>query len=132
MSQDTAREREELIDDTLIEQGDKGDLLAAVVLEATPKLVRAVRQNGEVIEVTGEGLKPVQSGLTDKSPPNIKLRPGAVIRIVKGAVWEITQLPEVEGAFVALDPRDGAIRALVGSSMLLSVRFSMRSRFSSE
>ena len=28
--------------------------------------------------------------------------------------WEITQLPEVEGAFVALDPRTGAIRALVG------------------
>ena len=109
-----ARERDELIDDTLIEQGDKGDLLAAVVLEASPKLVRAVRQNGEVIEVTGEGLKPVQSGLADKAPPNIKLRPGAVIRIVKGTVWEITQLPEVEGAFVALDPRDGAIRALVG------------------
>jgi len=109
-----ARERDELIDDTLIEQGDKGDLLAAVVLEASPKMVRAVRQNGEVIEVTGEGLKPVQSGLADKAPPNIKLRPGAVIRIVKGSVWEITQLPEVEGAFVALDPRDGAIRALVG------------------
>jgi penicillin-binding protein 1A len=28
--------------------------------------------------------------------------------------WEITQLPEVEGAFVAMDPRDGAIKALVG------------------
>lgn len=28
--------------------------------------------------------------------------------------WEITQLPEVEGAFVALDPRNGAIKALVG------------------
>jgi penicillin-binding protein 1A len=39
-----------------------------------------------------------------------------VIRVVKHAkdTWEITQLPEVEGAFVALDPRDGAIRALVG------------------
>ena len=108
------RERDELIDDTLVEQGDKGDLLAAVVLEASPKMVRAVRQNGEVIEVTGEGLKPVQSGLADKAPPNIKLRPGAVIRIFKGTQWEITQLPEVEGAFVALDPRDGAIRALVG------------------
>jgi penicillin-binding protein 1A len=28
--------------------------------------------------------------------------------------WEITQLPEVEGAFVAMDPRDGAIKAMVG------------------
>jgi penicillin-binding protein 1A len=109
-------ELEDAIDDALIEQGDKGDLLAAVVLEATLKKVRAMRQNSEVLEITGEGLQPVQSGLTDKAPPNIKLRPGAVIRVTKTAKggWEITQLPEVEGAFVSIDPRDGAIHALVG------------------
>jgi len=109
-------EQEDAIDDALIEQGDKGDLLAAVVIEATPKKVRAVRQNSEILEITGEGLQPVQSGLSDKAPPNIRLRPGALIRVtktVKGA-WEITQLPEVEGAFVSVDPRDGAIHALVG------------------
>jgi len=109
-------EQEDVIDDALIDQGDKGDLLAAVVLEATPKKVRAVRRNSEVIEVTGEGLQPVQSGLSDKAPPNIKLRPGALIRVTKTVknTWEITQLPEVEGAFVSVDPRDGAIHALVG------------------
>jgi penicillin-binding protein 1A len=87
-----------------------------VVLEATPRKVRAMRQNSEVLEITGDGLKPVQSGLSDKAPPNIKLRPGALIRVVKTPknTWEITQLPEVEGAFVAIDPRDGAIRSLVG------------------
>ena len=36
-----------------------------------------------------------------------------VVQTPKGA-WEITQLPEVEGAFVAIDPRDGAVKALVG------------------
>ncbi len=109
-------EREDAIDDALIEQGDKGDLLAAVVLEATPKKVRVVRQNSEEIEITGEGLQPVQSGLSDKAAPNIKLRPGALVRIAKTPknTWEITQLPEVEGAFVSLDPRNGGIRALVG------------------
>ncbi len=109
-------ELEDAIDDALIEQGDKGDLLAAVVLEATPKKVRAMRQNSEVLEITGEGLQPVQSGLSDKAAPNIKLRPGALIRVTKTAkgAWEITQLPEVEGAFVSIDPRDGAIHALVG------------------
>jgi len=109
-------EMEDAIDDALIEQGDKGDLLAAVVIEATPKKVRAVRRNGETLEITGEGLQPVQSGLSDKAQPNIKLRPGALIRVTKTPknIWEITQLPEVEGAFVAIDPRDGGIRALVG------------------
>jgi len=112
----TPAEQEDAIDDALIEQGDKGDLLAAVVIEATPKKVRAVRQNSEILEITGEGLQPVQSGLSDKAPPNIRLRPGALIRVTKTAkgAWEITQLPEVEGAFVSVDPRDGAIHALVG------------------
>jgi penicillin-binding protein 1A len=61
-------------------------------------------------------LKPVQSGLAAKAPTNLALRRGAIVRIVKSSKngWEITQLPEVEGAFVALDPRNGAIRALVG------------------
>ena len=110
------RELDDAIDDALIEAGDKGDLLSAVVLEATPKKVRVVRQNSEVIDITGEGLKPVTSGLSDKAPPNIKLRAGAVVRISKNAKgdWGLTQLPEVEGAFVALDPVDGAIRSLVG------------------
>ena len=111
-----ARELEDAIDDALIEAGDKGDLLSAIVLEANPKKVRVVRQNSEVLDITGDGLKPVTSGLSEKAPPNIKLRPGAVVRVVKNAKgdWSLTQLPEVEGAFVALDPTDGAIRSLVG------------------
>ena len=108
-------ELEDAIDEALASHSDNGDVLAAEVLEATAKKVVVARANGDVIEVTGDGLKPVQSGLSDKAAPNIKIRRGAVIRISKGAKnWEITQLPEVEGAFVALDPRSGAIKALVG------------------
>ena len=113
---DAGPDLEDAIDETLDEFPDNGDIMSAVVLEATPKLVKAIRQNSELIEITGDGLKPAQSGLSDKAPPNIKIRRGAVIRVAKTAKggWEITQLPEVEGAFVALDPRDGAIKALVG------------------
>ena len=108
-------EVEEAIDEALANHPDNGDVLAAVVLEVTAKKVVVARANGDVIEVTGDGLKPVQSALSDKAAPNVKIRRGAVIRISKGAKnWEITQLPEVEGAFVALDPRSGAIKALVG------------------
>ena len=110
------KEAEDAIDDALAEHPDNGDVLAAVVLEANPKKITAVRQTGEHIEILGEGLRPAQSGLSDKAPPKIKIRRGAVIRIARTPKnnWEITQLPEVEGAFVALDPRDGAIHALVG------------------
>ena len=109
-------ELEEAIDDALADHQDNGDVMSAVVLEVSPRKVVAVRQNGDSVEITGEGLKPVQSGLSAKAPPNTKLRRGAVIRVSKTAknTWEITQLPEVEGALVAIDPRSGAIKALVG------------------
>jgi len=111
-----AKEAEDSIDDALVEHPDNGDVMSAVVLEASPKKIVAVRQNSETIEITGEGLRPAQSGLSDKAAPSIRIRRGAVIRVVKTArnSWEITQLPEVEGAFVALDPRHGSITALVG------------------
>ncbi|RYG35346.1 MAG: penicillin-binding protein, partial [Burkholderiales bacterium] len=110
------KEAEELIDDILADHPDNGDVMAAVVLEVNPKRILAARGTGEPVEITGEGLKPAQSALSDKAQPNIKLRRGAVIRIAKTPkdTWEITQLPEVEGAFVAIDPRNGSIRALVG------------------
>jgi penicillin-binding protein 1A len=112
----SAEDAEDAIDDALANHPDNGDLLAAVVLDASPRRIMAARADGEQIEITGDGLKPAQSGLSDKAPPNIKIRRGAVIRVAKTVknTWEITQLPLVEGAFIALDPRDGAIHALVG------------------
>ena len=107
---------EDLIDETLEDHPDNGDVMSAVVLEASPKKVVVVRQNSEQITITGDGLNPVQSGLSDKAPAAKRIRKGAVVRIVqlpKGQ-WELTQLPEVEGAFVSLTPQTGAIRALVG------------------
>jgi len=112
-----AKEIDDAVDDVLGEHPDNGDLMAAVVLKAGPKEITAVRANGEILTITGEGLKPAQSGLSDKAAPNIKIRRGAVIRAMRSGpknTLEITQLPEVEGAFVAVDPRDGAVKAMVG------------------
>ncbi|RYF61387.1 MAG: PBP1A family penicillin-binding protein [Comamonadaceae bacterium] len=107
---------DEAVDDALAEHPDNGDVRSAVVISASAKEVTAVRANGDVLKISGEGLKPVQSGLSDKAAPNVRIRRGAVIRVAQAgkAGWEITQLPEVEGAFVSLDPRDGAVKALVG------------------
>ena len=107
---------EDLIDETLEDHPDNGDVMSAVVLEASSKKVVVVRQNSEQITITGAGLSPAQSGLSDKAPTAKSIRKGAVIRIIQSQKnqWEITQLPEVEGAFVALTPQTGAIRALVG------------------
>ena len=104
------------IAEALADHPDNDDLKAAVVLEASPKKVLAVLQSGDTITVTGDGLKPVTSGLSPKADPKVQIRPGAIVRAMKTdkGDWTLTQQPEVEGAFVATEPATGAIRALVG------------------
>ena len=111
-----ANDAEDAIDDALVDHPDDGNLMSAVVLQASARKVTAVLQSGDTIEITGEGLQPARGGLYDKAPSNIKIRRGAIIRVIQTpkGTWEITQLPEVEGAFVAMNPHDGAIKALVG------------------
>ena len=102
--------------EALAEHPDNDELRSAVVLEAAPRKVVALLQSGDSITVTGEGLRPVTSGLSDKAGPKIQIRRGAVVRAMRNAKgdWMLTQLPEVEGAMVAMEPGTGAIRAMVG------------------
>jgi penicillin-binding protein 1A len=111
-----AKEVDVRIAEALAEHPDNDELRSGVVLEASPKKVVASLQNGELVTVTGDGLKPVASGLAPKGNPQTQIRRGAVVRMVKGPKgdWSLTQLPEVEGAFVSLDPQTGAVRTMVG------------------
>ncbi|MDO4705307.1 MAG: penicillin-binding protein 1A [Comamonadaceae bacterium] len=113
---DDPEKREAVIDNALSAHPDNGEIFSAVVLKANRQKVEVARADGSRLEITGLGLRAVQSGLAEKAPANIKIRPGAIVRIMQTAKgeWEITQLPEVEGAFVAMEPATGAIRALVG------------------
>ncbi len=107
---------EDTVEDVLADFPDSEDLLSAVVLEADRKSVRAYRRGGEIVSITDDGLKLALKMLDDKAPPNHRLRRGAIIRISHDdkTGWQISQMPEVEAAFVAASPKDGAVRALVG------------------
>ena len=111
-----AQDTDARVADALQDHPDNDELKAAVVLEASPKKVIAALQNGETVTIVGDGLKPAASGLAAKGNPKTQIRPGAVVRVSRSSKgeWSITQLPEVEGAFIALDPRTGAVRAMVG------------------
>ena len=104
------------LDDAITDTNDSEDLFAALVLEASPKLVKAYKRGGETVQISGDGLKFAANALSDKVQPNKKIRRGAIIRIIKDekGAWGILQLPEVESAFVAANPKDGAVRALAG------------------
>ncbi|WP_370653929.1 penicillin-binding protein 1A [Undibacterium sp.] len=108
-------EADDAIEAELAEHHDSDDIVAAMVMEANPKLVKAVLSSGEEIQMTGPGLTFAASGLLPSAPANKRIQRGAVIRVMlEGKNWTITQMPEVQSAFVAASTTDGAIRALVG------------------
>ena len=108
-------EAEEAIEAELADHADSDDIIAAVVLEASPKSVRAILASGEEITMSGAGLSFATNLLSEKAPPTRKVKRGAIIRVYHdNGIWNITQMPEVAAAFVAANTSDGAIRALIG------------------
>jgi penicillin-binding protein 1A len=111
----TKEEADDAIESELAGHPDSDDIVAAMVLQATPQKVTAVTATGEEINITGAGLEMGKSWLSDKAAPNKRIRRGAVIRVMRlEKDWEITQMPEIESAFVAASTEDGAIKAMVG------------------
>lgn len=104
------------LEEALQESSDSDDLIPAVVLNASPKLVRAYCKGGETVEVTGEGLRFAQRALSNQVALSQRINAGSIIRLQKNekGAWQITQLPQVEAAFISADPRSGAIYSLIG------------------
>ncbi|MBR8185603.1 penicillin-binding protein 1A [Burkholderia ambifaria] len=111
-----ADDREQAIDDALLEHPDNGELIAAVVTAATPRQITVAFIDGSTATIEGDNLRFASSALSANAQPNRRIRPGAIVRVVKNDAgkWSITQLPQVEGAFISIVPQDGAIRSLVG------------------
>jgi penicillin-binding protein 1A len=109
-------DRDQAIDDALTDHPDNGEIVAAVVTAASPKEVQAQFVDGTQATINGDGLRFVATALSARAAAAQRIKPGSIVRLVaddKGN-WQITQLPQVEGALVSLTPQDGAIRALIG------------------
>ncbi|MGZ5013182.1 MAG: penicillin-binding protein 1A [Methylobacter sp.] len=87
-----------------------GDTLPATVLQVKNNLATASLQNHTVIEIPWENIKWAGSSI------GALLKTGDIIRVrqLPNNTWALTQVPEVEGAFVSLNPANGAILALTG------------------
>lgn len=94
----------------------------ALVLEVDSKGARLLRTDGSESLLEWEGIKwarPYRSvhwtGPAPKRPGDV-LDAGDVIRVMldEEGKLRLTQMPRVQGALVALNPQDGAIRALAG------------------
>jgi penicillin-binding protein 1A len=109
-------DRDQAIDDALTDHPDNGEIVAAVVTAASAKQVQAQFVDGTGATIEGDGLRFVATALSPRASGALRIKPGSIVRLLaddKGN-WQITQLPQVEGALVSLTPQDGAIRALIG------------------
>ena len=106
----------EAVDSAFAQYPDSDDLLTAVVLEANSKRVVITRGEGETYTLDGESIRFARSALADSAASGDRLRRGAVLRITQDdkGVFRIAQMPQVEAALVAIDPKDGAVKSLVG------------------
>ncbi|MFP5468023.1 MAG: penicillin-binding protein 1A [Gammaproteobacteria bacterium] len=94
---------------------DDETLPVAIVLFATATEVRAQLASGERVSIKGNGLQWAAAGLSKNAKPELRIRRGSILRLVRdGKNWGISQWPEAEAALVALDAQTGRVRALVG------------------
>ncbi|NLB32051.1 MAG: penicillin-binding protein, partial [Alcaligenaceae bacterium] len=111
---DEAMER--ILYDIRKEHPNDDDLLVAVVLSSAADKVTLMRRVGEIIELTGDELNNARRALPPK-PNNAKpILRGSIVYIQRFGEkgWSIVNEPAVEGAFVALDANNGAIRSMIG------------------
>lgn len=107
--------RAEAIDDALNEHPDANNYFSAVVLSANTKKVQAMRASGDIIDISGDGLRVAIGALAKNAPAKMRIQTGSIIRInYDGGRWILSQLPEVQAAFVSIDSENGAIRSMVG------------------
>jgi len=113
---DDADDQEDAIDQILARHPSSDNLIAAVVTEVSAKRVRAEPAFGDTLEITGDGLRFAARALQPNARMDSRIRVGSVIRVSQDGKgrWSITQMPEVDAAFVALNAEDGSYRALVG------------------
>ncbi len=109
-------QREAVIEEAL-SRDDVNGMVPALVMAIDKSRIQVRLRGGELVDLGASELKFARNALSAKTPVAQRLKVGSVVRIVqlgKGQPWQLTYLPTVESALVALAPTSGAITALVG------------------
>ena len=84
--------------------------------EVAAKSLKAELASGEVVQISAGELGFAAGALQANAKKSIRLRPGALIRVAQNSKqkWMVSQMPDVDAAYVSLDANSGGYRALVG------------------
>ncbi len=99
-----------------------GPLQPALVTYADQDKAEFALENGQLIEIPTENLTWAREYIDQDTKQDSRVAaatdvviPGDIVRLYyHQGIWRLGQIPKIEGAFVALDPNDGAILALEG------------------
>lgn len=107
---------EKIIYDIRKQHPNDDSLLSAVVLSSSAEKVTLMRRVGEILELSGDELNNARRALPPKPNNSEPILRGSIVYIERHGEngWSIVNQPSVEGALVALDTNDGAIRSMVG------------------
>lgn len=108
-----------------------GRLNAAYVLSVQEQSAEIIISNGDKATLQWDNMKWARHYETEnKKKPKPKIAadilvPGDIIRVIKNTKdqWQLSQIPDIEGAFIALNPDNGAIKALVGGYHFYKSKF---------
>ena len=108
------------------------DMEAVLILSSDAQQAQLLRANEEYIQIDLEAVKwarsYINSNRKDSKPKKVSdvLKPGHIVRVrrLKSNLdtsqdqqqerWQLAQIPTIGGALLVMDPRDGAIRSLMG------------------
>ena len=110
-----SKEAKRALDEALIEHSSSDEIQSGVVLSASLQEVKVFLSSGDTVLIKPDGLRLGREGLVSNAQPKIQIKPGSIIRVSQiGGIWQITQIPEVQGALVSVDPQTGAFNAMMG------------------
>jgi penicillin-binding protein 1A len=128
------KEDKRLSDEAILAYLDEQDaiekLQPAVVTQVQAQSAEVMLSGGRKIELAWDGLKWARAYISNERQGNAPatagqiLSPGMLIYVrEQEGQWRLSQLPQASSALVALNPKDGAIRALVGGYSFSQTQF---------
>ena len=128
------KEDNRLSDEAILAYLDDQDgiekLQPAVVTQVMAQSAEVMISGGRKIELPWDGMKWARAFISNERQGNAPsaagqfLAPGMLIYVrEQEGQWRLSQLPQASSALVAMDPKDGAIRALVGGYSFSQTQF---------
>ena len=108
---------EKTIEETLLGLEEVNGMLPAIVLGINKSQIKLRLRNGDEVALGSSEVKFAQRFLSTKMAQKKRLTRGSIVRVGRlkpDADWQLNYLPQVEVAFIALNPGNGAVLAMVG------------------